>query len=290
MIGSTRVSSRIATCLTYALLVPCAMVTLIPFLYLISSAVKTKEAFFSSYFLPRGEGWLGIDWGGLTLHHFYVLFTDPSLGFSRAVLNSVFYASVSSVLATLCAAMGGYALAKFSFRANQLLTSLVLAALIVPGPLLLAPGYQLIYRLGMLDSYVGLILPGIAPAFGVFLFRQAMLNAVPLDLMESARVDGCGEIRLFFAIVLPLVRPMIGAFLLVTFMGAWNNFIYPQIILQTPEKFPLAVAIAQLKGLYGTDYGLLMAGTMVSIAPVMCLFLLLQKDFVAGLTSGAVKE
>jgi ABC-type glycerol-3-phosphate transport system permease component len=155
--------------------------------------------------------------------------------------------------------------------------------------LLLAPGYQLIYRLGLLDSFVGLILPGIAPAFGIFLFRQAMLNTIPLDLMESARIDGCGEIRLFFTIILPLVRPMIGAFLLVTFMGAWNNFIQPQIILQTPEKFPLAVAIAQLKGLYGTDYGLLMAGTVAAITPVMCLFLLLQRDFIAGLTTGAVK-
>jgi ABC-type glycerol-3-phosphate transport system permease component len=152
--------------------------------------------------------------------------------------------------------------------------------------LLLAPGYQLIYRLGLLDSFAGLLLPGLAPAFGIFLFRQAMLHTIPLDMMEAARVDGCGEIRLFFTIILPLVKPMVGAFLL---MGAWNNFLQPQIILQTPEKFPLAVAIAQLKGLYSTDYGLLMAGTLVSIVPVMCLFLLLQKDFVSGLTAGAVK-
>jgi ABC-type glycerol-3-phosphate transport system permease component len=186
--------------------------------------------------------------------------------------------------------MGGYALAKFAFRSNKLLTALVLASLIIPAPLLLAPGYQLIYRLGLLDSFTGLIVPGIAPAFGVFLFRQAMLNSVPLDLMEAARLDGCGEIRMFFTLIVPLVRPMLGAFLLMTFMGAWNNFIHPQIILQTPEKFPLAVAIAQLKGLYSTDYGLLMAGTVVSIAPVMGLFLVLQKDFIAGLTSGAVKE
>jgi ABC-type glycerol-3-phosphate transport system permease component len=169
------------------------------------------------------------------------------------------------------------------------MTTLVLASLIIPGPLLLAPGYQLIYRLGLLDSFAGLLLPGLAPAFGLFLFRQAMLHTIPLDMMEAARVDGCGEIRLFFTIILPLVKPMVGAFLLITFMGAWNNFLQPQIILQTPEKFPLAVAIAQLKGLYSTDYGLLMAGTLVSIAPVMCLFLLLQKDFVSGLTAGAVK-
>jgi ABC-type glycerol-3-phosphate transport system permease component len=257
--------------------------------YLVCSAVKTKAAFFSSPFLPPGHGFLGIDWRGLTLEHFYVLFTDPSLGFGRAVVNSVFYASVASILTTLCAAMGGYALAKFAFRANQPLTALVLASLIIPGPLLLAPSYQLIYRFGLLDSFTGLIVPGIAPAFGVFLFRQALLHTVPLDIIEAARIDGCGEIRCFFTIILPLVRPMVGAFLLITFMGAWNSFIQPQIILQTPEKFPLAVAIAQLKGLYAVDYGLLMAGTVVSIAPVMGLFLLLQKDFIAGLTSGAVK-
>jgi len=275
--------------LPYAFLLLFSAIILIPFVYLVCSAVKTQAAFFSSHFLPRGEGFLGVAWHELTLEHFRVLFTDPSLGFARAVINSVFYASVSSVLATLCAAMGGYALAKFSFRANRLLTGLVLASLIVPAPLLLAPGYQLIYHLGLLNSFAGLILPGIAPAFGVFLFRQAMLHTVPLDLIEAARIDGCGEMRLFFSMILPLVRPMVGAFLLITFMGAWNNFIHPQIILQTPEKFPLAVAIAQLKGLYGTDYGLLMAGTMVSIAPVMCLFLFLQKDFISGLTSGAVK-
>jgi multiple sugar transport system permease protein len=289
MVGENTTRNPLMTWLIYTLLILCAAVTLVPFLYLVCSAIKTREAFFSAHFLPRGDGLLGIDWSGLTLDHFRVLFTDPSLGFARAVINSVFYASVFSVLATLCSAMGGYALAKFSFRANKPLTVLVLASLIIPAPLLLAPGYQIIYRLGMLNSFAGLIIPGIAPAFGVFLFRQAMLQAVPVDLMEAARMDGCGEIRLFFAVIAPLVRPMLGAFLLITFMGAWNNFIQPQIILQTPEKFPLAVAIAQLKGLYGTDYGLLMAGTVVSIAPVMGLFLLLQKDFIAGLTAGAVK-
>src|SRR4029434_1065463 len=191
--------------------------TFLPFLYLVCAAVKTRATFFSSLFLPPGDGFLGVDWSGLTLEHFYVLFTDPSLGFGRAVVNSVSYASLSSVLTALCAAMGGYALAKFAFRANRLLTALVLASLIIPGPLLLAPPYQLISRIGLLDSVMGLILPGIAPAFGVFLFRQALLQTVPLELIEAARIDGCGEIRCFFTIILPLVRPMLGAFLLITF-------------------------------------------------------------------------
>ena len=178
-------SQRLVDWLWYALLLVCAAVTLMPFLYLVCSALKTRATFFSSLFLPPGHGFLGIDWRGLTLEHFYVLFTDPSLGFGRAVVNSVFYASVCGLLTTLCAAMGGYALAKFAFRANRPLTALVLASLIVPGPLLLAPSYQLIYSFGLLDSFAGLILPGIAPAFGVFLFRQALLQTVPLTSADA---------------------------------------------------------------------------------------------------------
>ena len=154
----------------------------------------------------------------------------------------------------------------------------------IPAALLIAPGYQLLYHLGLLDTYTGLILPGIAPAFGVYLFRQAMITSLPDEMMEAARIDGCGEIRIFFAMALPMVRPMIGAFLLITFLFAWNNFIQPQIVLASPEKFPLSVFIAQLKGTYSTDYGLLTAGTLVAILPILVLFLLLQKEFISGLT------
>ncbi|MEM8782840.1 MAG: carbohydrate ABC transporter permease [Planctomycetota bacterium] len=246
------------------------------------------------------EGLFGRAWGLLTLDNFDRLFRgnpnpqDPDgprqpTGIGRAILNSFFFASVSAVLATLGAAMGGYALAKFRFKGRDLLDNIVLGALVIPGALLIAPGFQLIYWLGLLDSYVGLILPGIAPAFGIYLFRQAMLQSMPDELMEAARIDGCGEIRIFFQMALPMVRPMAGAFMLITYLGAWNNFIGPQIILSTPEKMPLAVWISQLRGVYGIDYGLIMAGTLVAIAPVLGLFLLLQKEFIAGLTAGAVK-
>lgn len=253
-----------------------------------------------SYQIVEGNerGLLGRAWGLLTLNNFDRLFTGvppvegappKPTGVWRAIVNSLFFASVSSVLATLGAAMGGYALAKFRFRGRKSIDNLVLAALVIPGALLIAPGYQLLYWLGMLDSYAGLILPGIAPAFGVFLFRQAMITSLPDEMIEAARIDGCGEIKMFFIMALPMVRPMAGAFLMITYLGAWNNFIAPQIVLQTPEKYPLAVWIAQLRGVYGIDYGLIMAGTLVAIAPVLILFLMLQKEFIAGLTAGAVK-
>jgi multiple sugar transport system permease protein len=271
----------------YGLLTIFAAITLVPFAWLLCASFKSNADFFSSLFLPGGGGFLGVDWGGLTLVNFRRLFTE--IGIGNAIINSVFLSSVSALLATLCSALGGYALAKFRFAGRDWVLACVFAALVIPGPLLMAPGYKLIYQLGLLDSYAGLILPGVAPAFGLFLFRQSMMNAVPTTLIESARIDGAGEIRIFFTIVLPLVRPMIGAYLMITFLGTWNNFIGPQIILQSPDQFPLSVAINQLRGLYGVDYGMIMAGTVVSIAPVLLLFLLLQKEFIAGLTSGAVK-
>jgi len=273
--------------LIHAALITFTALTMIPFAWMIAAAFKTREDFLRSIFLPAGDGFLGIAWDRLTVENFVRLFTE--LGIGRALLNSIFLASVTSLGATLCCAMGGYALAKYRYRARRPLTNLVLAALIIPGPLLLAPGYQLLYQLGLLDTYAGLILPALAPAFGVFLFRQAMLNSVPQELIEAARMDGAGEFRIFFTLVLPLVRPMVGAYLMITFLQTWNNFINPQVVLQSSELFPLSVAINSLRGMYGTDYGLIMSGTLVSIAPVMCLFLLLQKEFISGLTSGAVK-
>jgi len=278
---------RLTLPLIYAALIFFAALTLIPLIWMATSAIKNQTDFFTSFFLPTGDGFLGIAWDRITFANFERLFAEHPIG--RALFNSFFFASVSSAAATLACAMGGYALAKFHFRARGWLTALVLGALIVPAPLLIAPSYQLLWQLGLLNSYTGLILPALAPAFGVFLFRQSMLNSVPAELLESARLDGAGEFRIFFTIVIPLVRPMIGAFLLITFLGAWNNFISPQIILQDPDLFPLSVTVNNLRGLYATDYGLIMSGTLVSIAPVMCLFLLLQKEFISGLTTGAVK-
>jgi ABC-type glycerol-3-phosphate transport system permease component len=278
---------RFGLILTYGALVTFSVLTLIPFLWLAAGAFKTNADFFGYLFLPGGDGLFGVAWDRLTLRHFHMLFSE--LGFLNHIMNSLFLASVTSLLATLFAALGGYALAKFRFRGRDALTGLVLAAIIIPGPLLIAPVYQLLYQLGLLNTYTGLILPGMAPAFGIFLFRQAMLNAVRGEMLEAARIDGCGELRIFVRIVLPIVRPMVGAFLLITFLATWNNFIGPQVILQSAEKFPLSVAIAQLRGIYNTEYGMISAGTLVSIAPVMVIFLLLQKEFIAGLTSGAVK-
>lgn len=279
--GATgRTISHIALCFA-------ALLVLLPFAWLICASLKSASDFFTSPFLPRGEGFLGVAWEKLTLLNFKTLFTTA--GFARGVVNSLFISSVSALGATLVCSMAGYALARLEFAGRSFVTWLVLVALIIPPPLLIAPGFRVLFELGLLDSFAGLIIPALAPAFGVYLFRQAVISSVPRELIDAARSDGCGEIRTFFGIVLPLVRPMTSAFLLITFLGVWNNYLTPQVVMQSEGKFPLSVMISQLKNVYYQDYGLLMAGTLVSIAPVACLFLFLQRDFVAGLTSGAVK-
>lgn len=283
----SRSRKTLSAMLTHGPLLAAAAVTLVPIAWMVTSSLKGIEDHFDSLFLPEGEGPLGVGWDRLTLDNFVRLFEEAGIG--GAILNSLFVSSVSAIVATLACAAGGFALARHRFRGRGLVTVLVLGALIIPPPLLLAPTYELLYHLSLLDTFTGLLLPGFAPAFGVFLFRQAALQSVPREMLEAARIDGCGEIRAFFVIALPLLRPMVGAFMLITFLMWWNNFISPQVILHDPEKFPLAVAIAQLKGVYYQDYGLQMAATLVSVAPVMILFLMLQKEFIAGLTAGAVK-
>lgn len=271
----------------YLMLTVFAAITLVPFVYLLFSAFKSQDSFFSFVLWPTNGQWYDVDWDGFTLSHWRTLFYEA--GILRATVNSFFISSVTAILATLFSAMGGYALAKYRFPGRALTTWLVLGALVIPFALLIAPGYQLLYWLGLLDTYTGLILPGIAPAFGVYLFRQAFISSMPDALIEAARVDGASDIRIFFQIALPMVRPMIGAFLLITYLATWNNFISPQIVIQSADKLPLSVFVAQLRTPYGTQYGLIMAGTLVAVFPVLVLFLLLQRDFIAGLTAGAVK-
>jgi ABC-type glycerol-3-phosphate transport system permease component len=153
------------------------------------------------------------------------------------------------------------------------------------------PGsYELMYRLHWLDSYLAIIVPGAVSVFGMLLFRQAMVG-VPDELLQAARLDGCGELRLWWDIALPAVRPMIGAYTLVSFLSAWNSFLWPQIVLQSESKYTLPIGLNGLSGLpeYQHNYGIVMAATLVGILPVALLFFALQRDFVSGLTTGAGK-
>jgi ABC-type glycerol-3-phosphate transport system permease component len=155
----------------------------------------------------------------------------------------------------------------------------------------LLPGsYELMYHVGWINSYLAIIVPGAVSVLGAFLFRQAM-GGVPDELLHCGRLDGCGELRLWWEIALPIVRPMIGAFTLLSFLSAWNSFLWPQIVLQDEMKYTLPLALSNLSGqaTFQQHYGVLMAATLLGILPVVVLFFALQRDFVGSLTSGAVK-
>jgi ABC-type glycerol-3-phosphate transport system permease component len=208
--------------------------------------------------------------------------------FGRYMMNSLFVAGASVLIQMFFSSLGGFALAKYNFRAKKVIMGVMLATMMIPGQVMLAPLYELIYKIGFMDSFLGLIVPGMVSIFGMFLFRQSMLQ-IPDELLEAARMDGCTEFGVYWNVALPVSRPMIGAFCLVAFMGSWNNFLWPQIILHTSDRFTLPIGLNQMVGTYDQQYGMMMAGTLLAILPVMILFFILQREFISGLTQGAVK-
>jgi ABC-type glycerol-3-phosphate transport system permease component len=208
----------------------------------------------------------------------------------RWLLNSIFLASAQTVLVVIFSSMAGFALAKYRFFGKRPLVLVMLVTMLLPPQVLLPGIYELIFHLGWINSYWAIVLPGAVSVFGAFLFRQAMLD-VPDELLQCARLDGCGELRLWWEISLPLVRPMVAAFTLLSFLGAWNSFLWPQIVLQDENKFPLTVALNNLSGqsVYQQHPAVLMLATLVGILPVVVLFFALQKDFIGSLKAGAIK-
>ncbi|HEY9366793.1 MAG TPA: carbohydrate ABC transporter permease [Agromyces sp.] len=209
--------------------------------------------------------------------------------FGRAIGNSVLVASVYTLLGLVVCTAAGYAFAKFEFRGRGLLFGAVLITLALPSQVTLVPLFQIMVTLGWLDTYQALILPNLALPFGIFLMRQTM-QAVPDELLQAARVDGAGEFRVFSRIVLPTVRPALAALAIFLFLAQWNEFVYPLVVLRTPESFTIPVSLASLQGIGTTDYGQLMMGTFLSVLPILVLFLFLQRHFVAGILAGAVKQ
>lgn len=262
----------------HALLLASAGVALLPLLWLVAASVKSPADQHAYLFFPPVGDW--------SLDSFVRLFTKTD--FPRLVANSMFVTCATVLVQLLLAALGGWALAAYRFPGKKLIMGLMVVTMMIPGAVLLAPNYEMIWRLGLMDSHLGLIVPGAVSVFGMLLFRQSM-RAIPTELVQSARVDGCGEWGIFWHIALPLSRPMIAAWCLIAFMGTWNSFLWPQIILQSRDLFTLPIGINQLTGQYQDDQGALMAGTLLAILPVVALFLLLQREFIAGLTAGAVK-
>ncbi|MEU9336704.1 carbohydrate ABC transporter permease [Streptomyces sp. NPDC048290] len=253
-----------------------------PFLWMALSAFKTREDLTAS-----PPVWLPTDW---TLDNFSALLDQ--LDMPRYFVNSLIVAVLVTVCNLLFCSMLGYALAKLEFTGRSQVFGLVLAALMVPGNLLILPLYVLMNRLGLIDTYAGLVLPFAAGAFGVFLMRQFM-QSIPDELLEAARIDGAGEWYIFWRIVLPLVRPALATLTIFTFLGSWNNFVWPLIATNDPEKYTLPVALATFANdpnrTVAGGNGMLMAGSLLVVLPVLLVFIALQRHFTQGIATAGLK-
>ncbi len=209
--------------------------------------------------------------------------------FAQYFVNSMFVATASTLLTLFFCTLGGFAFAKYQFPGRGPLFTLILASMMIPFQVLLVPLFALIGAFHWFDTYAAIIIPFSASAFGVFLLRQYTLS-VPDQLIDAARIDGASEFGIYWTVVLPVVRPAVGALAIFTFMNDWNNYLWPLIVLRSDEAYTLPLGLAGLVGVYSQEYGMLMAGTLLSTLPIILLFLWMQKEFVSGITLGAVKE
>ncbi|GAT74497.1 carbohydrate ABC transporter permease [Microbacterium hydrocarbonoxydans] len=262
----------------YLLLIAASVVSIVPFLWMVVASTHPTSELFGTPLpvLPGGDLWVNL------------ARLEESIGFSRVMLNSLLIAVVYTVFSSIVSIMAGYGLATYRFRGRGILLGAVLVTMMIPMQVLLVPLFQIMAGMGWIDTYQAVILPFLANAFGIFLMRQGFLD-FPASLIEAARIDGASELRTFYRIVLPVAKPQIAALVIYTFISQWNSFIWPLLMLNTEANYTVPVALNTMIGMSRVDYSGLMLGSLLATLPLMLLFLIFQKQFVAGLLGGAVK-
>ena len=263
----------------YAVLGAGLVVVLVPFAWMLTSSFKPEAEVRA---VPP-TWWPET----VTAENYDTLFTQ--LDFPTYFLNSVLVASAVTIGNMVFCSMLGYALAKLEFPGKRLVFGLVLATLMVPGVVTFVPLFVLTTNLGLSNTLTGMVLPFLAGPFGVFLMRQYILS-LPDELIQAARVDGAGELRIFFSVIMPLCGPAIATLGILTFLTSWNNFLWPLVVAQTEDKYTLPVALALYAvGQNATKYGLLLAGSVVVVVPVLIVFLVLQRHIMQGIAMTGIK-
>lgn len=263
----------------YLLLAVGLLVTLAPFAWMMLGSIKPTGEIIAdpTAWLPKNP----------TLENFADLLSRQNFG--QYFVNSVVVAGACVVGNLLFCSMAGYAMAKIDFAGKRLLFSLVLLMLVIPGIATFVPLFVQVSNLGLSNSYLGLIMPFLVSPLGVFLMRQ-FIGEIPDSLLEAARIDGAGEVRIFLRIVLPLTGPALATLAILTFLFQWNNFLWPLVIAQTDDMYTLPVALALFAvGANGTNYGLLLAGAVTVVLPIVVVFLFLQRYFIQGIASTGIK-
>lgn len=264
---------------TYLLLLAIAAIMLLPLLWLVSTAFKSagEDIFqFPPQFLPAQP----------TFSNFVKVWqTNP---FGQYLFNSTLVSGLTVGLNLLFCALAAYPLARLNFRGKQLIFTLVVATILIPFQIVMIPLYILAVQLGLRNTYLGLIFPALASAFGIFLLRQAF-QGVPKELEEAARIDGCTELGIWWHIMLPSIRPALVTLAIFVFIGAWSDFLWPLLILDRPELYTLPLGVAKLAGAFSLDWRLIAAGSVISIAPILLFFGFMQRYIVPTDAGSGVK-
>ena len=256
-----------------------ALITLAPFYFMFVFATQSRVNIFN---LPPPL-WFGDDlFGNLKI-------LTERLPFWRNLGWSVYVALASTALTLLFCSMAGYAFALMEFRFKKPLFALVMATMLLPSFMNMIPTFMIMDALGWIDQHRALYVPGAASAFGILLMRQFASTAVPKELIEAARMDGCGEWGIYWRIVLPLLKPALGTLGLITYISSWNNFINPLIVMRSADNYTLPLALRSLQSTLNTEWGALMTGSAIATIPLLILFAISSRQLIAGLTAGAVK-
>ena len=276
MIGTRRSSGH---WWLYAILTACLVAVISPFVWMVLGSFKSEGELRQSppTWWPEAA----------SLDNYTQLFSR--LDFGTYFANSIVVAIVVTAGNLLFCSMLGYALAMLEFPGKRALFVIVMATLMIPGVVTFVPLFVLVANVGLIDSLPGLILPFLVSPFGVFLMRQFIMG-LPRDLLDAGRVDGAGELRIFARIILPLCGPALATLGILTFLGSWNNFLWPLVVAQTEDTYTLPVALALYsKGQNSTNYGLLLAGATVVVLPVLAVFLAFQRRFIEGIATTGIK-
>jgi len=270
---------------THIFLIILSIISVGPFLWLLSTALKSENENIFSYppsFIPE--------------HITFANFTGvwQSVPFGAYIINSTIVCIFTILLNLVLSALAGYPLARMEFKGKNFVFFAILATIMVPFQVIMIPVYLMVLRLNMVDSvsafagFSGLILPFAVNAFGIFLMRQAFMS-IPKELEEAAVIDGCNAFQIWWKIMLPLVKPALATLAIFTFVGAWSEFLWPSIVLTKQEMYTLPVGLTHLQGVFSSNWRYIAAGAVISIIPILVVFLALQKYFIEGSTQGAVK-
>ena len=259
-----------------------ALWALVPFFFLLISSFKPGQE------MIRNGLQFKFDVQNYSLVNYGLLITERDGMYLRWYLNSILILVIQVASGLFLSSIVGYGLAKYRFKGRNALFLLVLMVMMVPVEILILPLYKQMDALDLINNYLGVVLPFIVPATGVFFFRQ-YTQGLPIEIMESGRIDGCTEYGIFFKLMMPLMLPAFGAMTILLSMGSWNSMVWPMIVLRTTEMQTLPIGLQSLLTPYGNNYDLLLSGAVMSVVPILIIFALNQKSFIAGMTAGSVK-